>query len=151
VKFLIADDHSFVRRGIRQILAEEFRAAVILEAASAPEAIQLIGKEHLDLVVLDISLEGQSGLDVLKQAKQFRPNLPVIILTMHPESQYAVRAFRAGAAGYLTKASAPECLVQAVRKALAGGRYVSPALAEQLAVDLSATDKLPHETLSDRE
>jgi DNA-binding NarL/FixJ family response regulator len=122
------------------------------EAASAAEALDCVLRQALDVVVLDLSLPGRGGLDLLGEIKAARGDLPVLILTMHPEDQYAVRALRAGASGYLTKGSAPETLVDAVRRAAAGGRYVSASLAEKLALHLDdARQREPHETLSDRE
>jgi DNA-binding NarL/FixJ family response regulator len=149
---LVADDHAIVRRGLTQLLSDELEGARFGEAATATDAVQAVRSGEWDLVVLDISLPGRSGLDVLKEIKAARPKLPVLILSMYPEEQFAVRALRAGAAGYLTKQTAPEELVGAVRKVLRGGRYVSASLAERLANEIGGSpEKEPHETLSDRE
>src|SRR3954469_486683 len=152
MKILIADDHAVVRQGIKQILADEFKKAVFGEARTAQEALTKIWKEKWDVVTLDITMPGRSGLEVLKELKKLRPKMPVLVLSMHPEDQFAVRLLKAGASGYMTKESAPEELVGAVKKAIAGGRYVSAALAEKMASLLANDVKVaPHETLSDRE
>jgi DNA-binding NarL/FixJ family response regulator len=152
---LIVDDHAIVRRGLKIILEEiSDRIVTMDEAADCHEALVKIRSSVYDLVLLDISLPGCSGLDLLKQLKTERPDLPVMMLTMYPEEQYAVRALRLGASGYLTKESAPDELVTAIRQVLAGGRYVSVALAERLASELGRRRKeylIPHEGLSDRE
>jgi DNA-binding NarL/FixJ family response regulator len=152
-RIVLADDHAVVRRGLRQILAESFPRIVIGEAADAVEALRLVLSSPWDVVILDLSLGGgRSGLDVLKDIRRRRPGLPVLILSIQPEGQYARRALRAGAAGYLTKEAAPEELVKAVRKVLKGGRYVSAAFAEKMAGDIgSSRTEAPHEKLSDRE
>ena len=151
-RILIADDHAVVRRGLRQILAENFPRVVIGEGADAPEALKEARQHEWDIVILDLSLGGRSGLDVLKELKARRPKLPVLILSIHSEDQYAARALKAGASGYLMKEAAPEELVRAVRKALRGGRYVSTAFAEKMATDLGREVERPaHEALSDRE
>jgi DNA-binding NarL/FixJ family response regulator len=152
IRILVADDHAIVREGLKQILlgAEDFQ--VVREASNGAEVIQSIRDENYDAVLLDMSMPGRSGIDLIKQIKEEKPNLRILILTMHAEEQYAIRAFKAGAQGYLTKESAPAELVAAVRKVAANGMYVSNNLAEKLAFNLSAeTDKLPHEKLSDRE
>ena len=152
MRILIADDHAVVRQGLKQILAAEFRQAVFGEAGNGQQALDLVWKEHWDVLVLDITMPGQSGLDVLKAIKKSRPKLPVLMLSMHPEDQFAVRLLKIGAAGYMTKESAPAELVGAVKKVMAGGRYVSPALAEKMASFLAIdVQTLPHERLSDRE
>ncbi|HEY5910926.1 MAG TPA: response regulator transcription factor [Verrucomicrobiae bacterium] len=152
MKILLADDHAVVRRGLRQILADEFKRATFGEARNAQEALDLVWKDAWDVVVLDITMPGRSGLEVLREIKRTRPRLPVLVLSMHPESQFAVRVLTRGAAGYMTKESAPEELVGAVKKVLAGGRYVSTSLAEKLATYLSNDgQKPPQELLSDRE
>jgi two-component system, NarL family, invasion response regulator UvrY len=152
IRVLIADDHAVVRRGLGHILTEKADMRVVGEAENVHELLALVREQPCDLVVLDVSMPGRSGLDVLKDMKQERPRLPVLILSMYPEDQYAVRALRAGAAGYLNKESAPEELVEAVRKVVAGRRYVSPLVAEKLACDLTSDGGgTPHETLSDRE
>ena len=137
---------------MKQILADQFRNAIFGEARNAPEALNLAWKEKWDIVVLDITMPGRSGLEVLRELKKTRPKLPVLVLSMHPESQFAVRVLKRGASGYMTKESAPEELVGAIKKVLAGGRYVSSSLAEKLATYLAGDDqKAPHELLSDRE
>ena len=152
IRVLIVDDHAIVRLGLRELLSDEFREAAFGEASHAQQALEVLRKEKWDIALLDITLPGRSGLDLLKEMKAARPRLPVLVLSVHPEDQFAVRALRAGAEGYLTKDSAPEELVKAIRKILAGGQYVSPALAEQLALRVRKDVALtPHETLSDRE
>ena len=152
MRILIADDHAVVRQGMKQILAGAFKRSVFGEAANSQEALDRVWKEQWDIVVLDLTMPGRSGLEVLKEIKRARPKLPVLILSMHPEDQFAVRLLKAGASGYLTKESAPEELVGAVNKAVAGGRYVSSALAEKLALLIVRdVDSAPHENLSDRE
>jgi two-component system invasion response regulator UvrY len=151
LKILIADDHAIVRKGLERILAEAFRDVSFGEAQDAQEALDLCARERWDLVILDVSMPGRSGLEFLKQLNS-RRRPPVLVLSIHPESCYAVRALKGGAAGYLNKQSAPEELLRAVRKVLAGGKYVSAAVAEKLAYQLDAdAAKAPHEGLSDRE
>jgi len=152
MRILIADDHAVVRQGLKQILATAFKRASFGEAATSQEALECVWKQTWDIVILDLTMPGRSGLEVLTEIKQAYPTLPVLILSMHPEDQFAVRLLKAGASGYMTKESAPEELVGAVRKAIAGGRYVSPALAEKMASLLvNEGQGAPHETLSDRE
>jgi len=152
LRFLIADDHAVVRKGLKQILQDAFPSALIEEVADAEELLKKVNKEEWDTVISDISMPGRSGLDLLRDLQQLRPELPVLVLSMHPEDQYATRVLKAGAAGYMNKETAPKELVKAVRKVLAGGRYVSAALAEKLAADLSAdAARLPHEKLSHHE
>jgi DNA-binding NarL/FixJ family response regulator len=141
-----------VRQGLKLILADHFKNAVIGEARNATEALARVWKDKWDVLVLDITMPGRSGLEVLKEIKRSKPRLPVLILSMHPEDQFAVRLLKAGASGYLTKESAGEELVGAIKKVVGGGRYVSPALAERLASYLTMdVQKAPHERLSDRE
>ena len=152
IRVLIADDHAILRRGLQEILARELADSVFGEAKDAQEVIERTKGDDWDLVILDITMPGRSGLDVLRDLKALRPKLPVLILSMHSEAQYGKRILRAGAAGFMNKESAPEELIKAVQKVLAGGRYVSPALAERLALDLN--DEVRHdvqETLSHRE
>lgn len=151
MRVLIADDHAVVRRGLKQILLDEYGALEVGEAGDAHETLRLAREEPWDIVALDISMPDRSGLEVLKELRQTRPRLPVLILTTHPEEQYAVRVLKAGAAGYMTKESAPEHLVEAVRKVTAGGRYITPTLADLLVTQLTGAEKPPHENLSDRE
>jgi len=141
-----------VRHGLKQILAEEFKKAVFGEARNAQEALDLVWKENWDIAILDITMPGRSGLQVLREIKKSKPKLPVLVLSMHPENQFAVRVLKRGAAGYMTKESASAELVGAVRKVLAGGRYVSNSLAEKLATYLANDNQKPaQELLSDRE
>lgn len=151
IKILIADDHAIVRQGLKQIVAEESDMTVAGEAQTAQQALDLVRTSQWDVVVLDISMPGRSGLEVLKELLRERRQLPVLMLSMHPEEQFAVRALKAGAAGYLTKDSAPTELITAIRKVLQGGKYVSPALAERLAFALTAPEQPLHETLSNCE
>jgi len=152
IKIVIADDHPVVRAGLKQILADASDIEVVGEAGDGHEVLKLIRKGGVDVVLLDITMPGLMGLDALKQMSVENPKLPILVLSMHPEEQYAVRVLKAGASGYLTKAAAPDQLIGAIRKVYRGGRYVSPALAEKLALGLrSGATGLPHETLSDRE
>jgi two-component system invasion response regulator UvrY len=152
IRALIADDHAVVRQGLIQILGNIPEITVAGEAINGQEVLDKVRAEAWDVVILDISMPDCSGLDILKQLKSERPKLPVLVLSMHSEDQYAVRALKAGASGYLTKDSAPDELVKAIRKVVSGGRYVGSCLAERLAFEIGAdSSKLPHETLSDRE
>ena len=152
LKLLIVDDHEVVRRGVKTIFDEESGTMVFGEASTAPEALKRISEQDWDIVILDLGLPGRSGLDLLRELKHLRPRLPVLILSMHSEEQYARRALKAGASGYITKDSPRTELVRAVKRVVEGGKYVSATLAEQLAGDLqSGTDRPPHEKLSDRE
>lgn len=149
---LIADDHAVVRRGLREILADSIVGAAFSEAGNADEALRLLAKRPTNALVLDINMPGRSGLDILKDVRRIYPRLPVIVLSVQPEEQYAVRCLRAGAAAYINKDSAPEELAQAARKVLSGGRYVGAALAERLVTQLDGSaDRPRHEQLSDRE
>ena len=149
---LMVDDHAVVRRGLRAILEDELQDVEVKEAATAREGLDALRNFEADAVVLDIGLPDRSGLELLKRIHQEWSHLPVLILSMYDENQYGLRVMRAGAAGYLTKATAAENLVFAVKKILGGGRYVSPALAEKLAAHLSGEDQEElHQTLSDRE
>jgi two-component system, NarL family, invasion response regulator UvrY len=152
IKILVADDHPIIRRGIKQILDETPGLHVGGEASTGPELIACLERERWDVIVLDISMPGGNGIDLIGDVRRLRPEARVLILTVFSEEQYAVRALRAGAAGFLTKESAPDKLVEAVRKIAAGGRYVSPELAEALASMLAGdTGGPPHERLSNRE
>lgn len=151
-KILIADDHELLRRGLKTILEEAFPDLVVGEAADARQAVEAVEKKGWDVVLLDINMPGRSGLDALQEIKRARPELPVVVLSVFPEKDYAVRAFKLGASGYVSKQSASGELLAAIRKALAGGRYVTPALAEALAATVAgSTPAVPHETLSNRE
>jgi two-component system invasion response regulator UvrY len=152
IKILIADDHAIIRRGLSHIVACESDMDVVGEAENAQQTLDFLLQQPCDVVVLDINMPGRSGLDVLKEIKHQRPRLPVLILSVHPEEQYGVRVLKAGAAGYLTKESAPEQLVQAIRRVFRGGKYVSESLAETLVFELTSEGgRLPHSSLSDRE
>ena len=152
IKVLIADDHAILRRGLKEILMHELKGAVCSEAKNAYEVLTQVQNGDWDLLILDVSMPGRSGLDVLTDLKAARPKLPVLVLSMHPDDQYGKRALKAGASGYVNKDSEPEELFKAIRKVLAGGRYVSPKLAEKLALDLSENTERPiHEILSNRE
>ena len=152
IRILIADDHTIVREGLKQILAETPDMVVADEARNGQEVLAKVGNKEYDVVLLDISMPGRSGLDILKQLKGERPKLPILILSMYSEEQYAMRALRAGASGYMTKESAPDELIVAIRKVSEGRKYVTPSLAEKLAISLElGEEKAPHELLSDRE
>lgn len=152
INILIADDHSIVREGLKQILAGIPDMIVTGEASNAQEVLDKVRKDSFNVVVLDIAMPGRSGLDILKEIKNEDPRLPVLILSMYPEEQYAIRVLRAGASGYMTKESAPDALMDAIRKVAQGKKYVSPSLAEKLALNLGIDNEKPlHETLSDRE
>ncbi len=152
LRILIADDHTVVRKGLRQILLEEFPNAVIDEVPDAEELIKKVMSAQWDVVVSDLSMPGRSGLDALQQIKLSFPDLPVLILSIHPEEQYALRALKSGASGYLSKDTAPDELVKAVQKVLLGKKYISHSIAEKLANTFSSDSGKPaHENLSDRE
>jgi two-component system invasion response regulator UvrY len=150
LKILIADDHPIVRRGLPQILSRETDIEMVGEAQNSTEVLDLTRTEDWDAVVLDIAMPGRGGLDTLKELKRLYPALPVLMLSIYPEDQYAVRAFRAGAAGYMNKETAPDELIKAIRKIIKGGKYVSPALAEKLVLMMQA-EAPSHDSLSDRE
>lgn len=152
LRILIADDFPLFRRGIKDLLSDSLGALTVGECANAHELLELVRRNKWDVLILDISMPGTTGTEALKQVKRECPTLPVVVLSMHPEDQYAVRMFKAGAAAYLTKASAPEELVTAMKKVLTGGRYVNQSLGEKLVrlVHQSA-DRMPHDLLSDRE
>jgi DNA-binding NarL/FixJ family response regulator len=152
IRVLIADDHPIVRRGVRQILAEEKDIGVPGEAKDSREALEAACNQEWDLVILDLTMPGRGGLDILKEIKERKPKLPVLILSVHSDAAYAVRALKCGALGYLTKESAPEELVKAIRSILGGRRYLGQAITEKVAERLSlALGALPHEKLSNRE
>jgi DNA-binding NarL/FixJ family response regulator len=151
-RILIADDHAIVRKGLRETIEEELGHVVMGEAQNGQQVLELVRKQKWDLVLLDIGMEGRSGLEVMQEIRHIQPELPILVLSMYPEGEFGVRALRLGAAGYLNKQTAPEELVGAIIKVLAGGRYISAALAEKLAADMQReTQKLPHELLSNRE
>ena len=152
IKIIIADDHPIVRAGMKQIISEASDLKVADEASDGHKLLSKTREENFDVVILDITMPHMDGLDVLKQLKIEKPKLPVIVLSMHPEDQYALRVLKAGASGYVTKASAPDELINAIRKVCRGGKYISPAIAEKLAFQLEANfTEMPHEALSDRE
>jgi two-component system invasion response regulator UvrY len=152
IDLLIADDHEIVRKGLRQIVVETSDIRVVDEAANGLEVLDKISAAEYDLVILDIDMPGKNGLDVLKQIKLEHPDLPVLILSIYPEDQFALRVLKAGASGYLTKQSASLELINAIRHIVSGHKYITTALAERLANYLTSENKgLPHETLSDRE
>ena len=151
-KILITDDHPIVRAGLKQILAEEPSLKIIGEASNGQEAINFLQHNKCDLVLLDISMPGWSGLNVIKEIKQISPHTMVLILSIHPEQQYAIEALKAGASGYITKETAPEKLIEAIKKVLSGGKYVSSNVVNLLTLEITKrNDKLPHEALSNRE
>jgi len=152
IRILIADDHTVVRKGLRQILAEEFTDAEIEDVPDAEELIKKLLRGKWDVVISDLSMPGKSGLEALQYIRQQYPGLPVLILSIHPEEQYAIRVLKAGAAGYLSKDTAPEELVNAVKRVLKGKKYITVTMAEKIADAFNrGSDKKPHELLSDRE
>jgi len=152
IRVLIADDHSILRRGLAQIIAETADMQVCGEAESGAQAVRVAREQPVDVVLLDITMPDRNGLDTLKQLKKEKPKLAVLMLSMHPEETYALRAIKAGASGYLNKASAPALLITAIRQVASGRRYISPAVAEALAGTIAdGPDRTPHATLSDRE
>ena len=151
-RILIADDHAIVRKGLKETLEEELGGVVFGEASNGHAVLEEIWRHKWDLVLLDIGMEGRGGLEVLEEIRKSRPRLPVMIISMYPEAEFGARALKHGAAGYLNKQSAPEELVKAVTKVLAGGRYITPALAEALAAHVQGEfEELPHKSLSNRE
>ncbi|MBI5022076.1 MAG: response regulator transcription factor [Ignavibacteriales bacterium] len=152
INLLIADDHPLIREGLKKTLQDEIGIHVVCEASNGQEILDRVQQYDVHVVVMDFSMPGLNGIDVIKELKKQKPKLPILVLSMHPEERYGIRLIRAGAAGYLTKESAPENLVNAIRKVAGGGRYITPKLAEQLAIQVeSSGQKLPHELLSDRE
>jgi two-component system, NarL family, invasion response regulator UvrY len=151
VRILIVDDHRLVREGLKRIILDEFRDTSFGEASNTTEALAQLWKEPWNLMLLDISMDGRTGLEVLKEIRASPSRMPVLVLSAHPEEQYAVRVLKAGAAGYLTKQSAAEELCRAVRKVCTGAKYITPTLAEQLASEIQSSSRPAHELLSDRE
>jgi DNA-binding NarL/FixJ family response regulator len=151
IRVLVADDHPVVRKGLCLILSEGEGIQMVAEASQAQEVLDVLSRVPVDVIVLDIGLPGRSGLELLQDLRQFYPKLPVLILSQYPEEQIAVRAIRSGAAGYLNKESAPDQLVDAVRRVHAGRKFLTPSLAELLAVTLEGGSADPHQTLSTRE
>lgn len=152
MRFLIADDHAIVRKGLAQILRENFPDCTICEAASSNEVLDKVKDGIWDAILMDISMPGRNGLETLKQIRDYGIKAPVLVISMHPEEQYAVRVLKAGASGYLNKETAMEELIQAIQKILSGRKYISAGLAEKMAEGLDVqSGKAPHESLSDRE
>jgi two-component system invasion response regulator UvrY len=151
MRILIVDDHAMFREGLKRILLEEFPGTTFGEAANATEALAQLWRQSWDLVLLDVSMHGRSGLEVLKELRASATKVPVLVLSAHPEDQYAVRVLKAGAAGYLTKESAPQELCRAVRKVIGGGKYLTVSVAEQLAAEVQGANRPAHESLSARE
>lgn len=152
MRVLIADDHTVVRHGLKEIVERGFGEAVFAEAQDAQEALQQVRQHPWDVAIFDVAMPGRSGLDIIQEVKRLRPELPIVLLSMYAEEQYAKRALKAGASGYITKDRAAEELIKAIKKVIKGGRYVSEALAERLAAHLGQDEQgKPHETLSDRE
>lgn len=152
IRIIIADDHPVVRQGLKQILADEPDMIVTGEAPDAQGLLEKVRKEKCDVLLLDITMPGRGGLDILKDLRREYPKLSVLVLSIHPEDQFGPRVLKSGAAGYMSKESAPEELVSAIRRVAAGGKYISPSLAEKLASDLADDGaRAPHEKLSDRE
>jgi two-component system invasion response regulator UvrY len=152
IKILIADDHPVVRKGLGEIVKKAFDMVMVDEASNGQEVLERVSKNDYDVILLDISMPGRSGLDILKELKGQKPKLSVLVLSIHPEEQYAVRVLKAGASGYLTKESAQDELISAIQKVSTGRKYITPSLAERLALDLEmGAEKPRHESLSDRE
>jgi DNA-binding NarL/FixJ family response regulator len=152
MKILIVDDHAILRRGVKEMIEEQFAGAIFGEASTAQDTLEQVWKQDWHLALLDITMPGRSGLEVLREIKKARPKLPILVLSAHPVEQYAVRVLQAGASGYLTKLQAPEELAEAIRKVLAGGIYISPEVANKLSNHLRPdAQKPPHERLSNRE
>lgn len=152
IRVIVADDHPIVREGLKKIIASDGEMEVVGEAGNSEEVFRLLEERKFECLILDISMPGESGLVITREIKSLYPHLPVLIVSMYPEEQFAIRAFRAGASGYLTKTSAPTELLAAIRKVANGGRYVSSSLAERLTYYLSGgVSSLPHEALTDKE
>lgn len=152
IKIVIADDHAIVREGLKRIVSSADGLEVVGEARDGNEVIQRVRDQSFDVLMLDLSMPGRNGMETIKLVRAEKPKLRVLVLSMHQELQYAVRAIKSGASGYLTKESAPEMLVQAIRKIASGGAYVSAEVAEQLALNaMPGSASLPHESLTDRE
>jgi DNA-binding NarL/FixJ family response regulator len=150
-RFLLVDDHSVVRRGVLELLKEHFPMAIYGEAGTAQKALEQAWSHPWDVIILDISMPGRSGLDILRELKQARPRAAILVQSMFAEDQFAQRVFKAGASGYITKDSLPSDLLRAVERVMSGHRYVSESLAEQLAGSLASEGRAMHERLSDRE
>ena len=152
MKIIIADDHAIVREGLKQILSDSLHITSIDDVSDGIELLNKIQKNDYDIIILDISMPGKSGIETLRDIKSIKPNIPVLMLSMHPEEQYAIRVLKAGASGFISKDSAPDELIAAVEKIIGGHKYITPTLAEKLASEISpAKDKPAHEYLSNRE
>lgn len=151
IHVLIADDHPVLRKGVRQILEETTDIVAAGEASSGEEVLAILTRGQWDVVLLDITFPDRNGLEILREIRKDHPSLPVLFLSMHSEEQFAIRSLKAGASGYLTKESAPEELVQAIRKVVRGGKYLTPSLTEKLALYIQVENEVPHDRLSDRE
>jgi len=152
IRILIADDHPLIREGLKKTLQAERGMEVVCEASNGQEVLDLVNKHDLDIIIMDLSMPGIGGLDVIKELKRQKYKVPILILSMHPEERFAIRVLKAGGAGYLSKENAPDNLVDAIHKIVSGRKYITPTLAERLAFELEErTEKLPHEELSDRE
>lgn len=153
IKILIADDHTILREGLKRILSSSQDIVVTGEAANSKEVLSLVAKSSFDVILLDISMPGRSGLDIIREIRDYNKKCSVLVLSSYPEDQYALRVLKAGAAGYLTKESASEKLIDAIKKVSRGGKYITPFVAEMLAFELDKGNlgKAPHEKLSDRE
>lgn len=152
IRIIIADDHAIVRAGLKQILSENPDMTVVGESSDGQDLLEKVRENEYDVVLIDISMPGRNGLEILKQLKIEKPELPVLVLSMHPEEQYAIRTLKAGASGYLTKETASDKLVEAIRRVAQGKKYVSPSLAEKLADSIGKDSvNMPHESLTDRE
>ncbi|MFI5236312.1 MAG: response regulator [Ignavibacteriales bacterium] len=152
IKIIIADDHPLIRKGIKDILEDEMDYEVVADAAFPHEVLNGIKDFNPDILITDLSMPGRSGLDMISDVKQLYPKLPILVLTMHPEERFAVRALRAGVDGYLTKDTRPEEIIKAVRQIVSGRKFITPSIAEKLATEIDRDpNKLPHELLSDRE
>lgn len=152
INILIADDHALMRAGLKRILKDEPDIKVVGEASNGFEVLEAVKKNKIDFIVLDLTMPGKNGLEVIKELKQSNKEILILILSMHPEDRFAVRALKSGASGYMTKESAPDELVNAIRKIISGRKYITPILAEKLASEFDDdSGKSPHENLSDRE
>ena len=152
IRILIADDHAIVRKGLRQIIVDDFPSATVTEVGDVESLIMQVIKTEWDVVICDISMPGRSGVEALEQVKQIKPNLPVLMLSMHPEDQYALRVLKAGAAGFLNKSSVHEELIDAINTVRIGRKYITPSIAEKLARNINShANKQLHENLSNRE
>lgn len=152
IKIVIADDHALIREGFKKLIDNEMGMQVVGEAEDGLHVAELVNGTDCDVIILDISMPGKNGLELIKDLKLIKPKLKILILTMHPEDRFAIRSLKAGADGYLTKVSAPKELINAIQKVIQGGKYISDTLAEKLAFNIDiSTDKPPHELLSDRE